>query len=302
MPRRNRPSPRGPKGILLPPFSPRMVLLHVYDLTPAISAYINRIMRPFGAGAFHAGVEVFGQEYCFGQTPDDTTGVNVCEPMQHPAHIYRETVPMGPTDLNVDDFCSLMNTLKKEWPGNSYDILTRHGPSLELQNQANSIKGGARAAAAAAAAAARQLQRLDTHAGISATATAAAEAAAHAASAAAGAAVSFGRLLKQAHQDVRLSDEMGRYILAGVNFLGERLAEGVSCLPSEWHEDDCHYSEAFSSCQRCPQLSADSLGILEEKALPGPPSDQKEKDKEQGVHLSSTALETPTDSNDAFSR
>ncbi|CDI77286.1 hypothetical protein EAH_00023000 [Eimeria acervulina] len=60
--------PRGPRGAPYPPFTPRMVLLHVYDLTPAISNYVNRIMRPLGAGAFHAGVEVYGQEYCFGQT------------------------------------------------------------------------------------------------------------------------------------------------------------------------------------------------------------------------------------------
>ena len=71
---------------------------------------------------------------------------------------------------------------------------------FRLQNQAKTIKGGARAAAAAAAAAARHLQRLDREAGFSATATAAAEAATAAAAAAAGAAVSLGRLMKQAHQ------------------------------------------------------------------------------------------------------
>ncbi|KAL8441624.1 hypothetical protein Emag_007025 [Eimeria magna] len=61
------------RGAPWPSFSPRMVLLHVYDLTPAISAYVNRVMRPLGAGAFHAGVEVYGQEYCFGQTPGRLT-------------------------------------------------------------------------------------------------------------------------------------------------------------------------------------------------------------------------------------
>lgn len=68
---------RGPRGSPLPPFSPRMVLLHVYDLTPAISNYVNRIMRPLGAGAFHAGVEVYGQEYSFGQTAGKCTAILV---------------------------------------------------------------------------------------------------------------------------------------------------------------------------------------------------------------------------------
>lgn len=45
-----------------------VVFLHVYDLTPTISKYVNTVMRPLGAGAFHAGVEVFGDEYCFGRT------------------------------------------------------------------------------------------------------------------------------------------------------------------------------------------------------------------------------------------
>ncbi|KAL8454444.1 hypothetical protein Emed_000165 [Eimeria media] len=210
------------RGAPWPSFSPRMVLLHVYDLTPAISAYVNRVMRPLGAGAFHAGVEVYGQEYCFGQTPDDSSGISVCLPRQHPAHVYRETVLMGPTDLGFDEFASLIEAVKFEWPGSSYDVLSRncvdfadhlcvllgvgHIPAwlFRLQNQARTIKGGARAAAAAAAAAARQLQRLDREAGITATAAAAAEAAATAAAATAAAAttaaVSLGRFFKQAHQ------------------------------------------------------------------------------------------------------
>lgn len=47
---------------------PNTVYLHVYDLDPTISKYVNKVMRPLGAGAFHAGVEVYGIEYCYGQT------------------------------------------------------------------------------------------------------------------------------------------------------------------------------------------------------------------------------------------
>ncbi|CDJ63111.1 hypothetical protein, conserved [Eimeria necatrix] len=317
---------RGPRGSPLPPFSPRMVLLHVYDLTPAISNYVNRIMRPLGAGAFHAGVEVYGQEYSFGQTAatagslrhygseraslepwtlwtaaatlrgaaavlvilhtDETTGVSVCQPMQHPAHVYRETVPMGPADLDMEEFLSLVEVLKVEWPGNSYDVLSRncvnfadhlcvllgvgHVPPwlFRLQRQANSIKGGARAAAAAAAAAARQLQRLNTQARISATAMAAAEAAATAAAVAAGAAVSFGRFIKHAHQEVRLSEEMGRLLVEGMSFLSERFSEGVSCIPSEWNEEEITALEPLHLFDRAPTppegLIAESRGATSE--------------------------------------
>ncbi|KAL8435480.1 hypothetical protein ACSSS7_002487 [Eimeria intestinalis] len=222
LPRGARGAPLGPpfQGAPWPAFSPRMVLLHVYDLTPAISAYVNRVMRPLGAGAFHAGVEVYGQEYCFGQTPGLGFRVRVlCE--------------CRPTDLGLDEFASLIEAIKFEWPGNSYDVLSRncvdfadhlcvllgvgHIPAwlFRLQNQARTIKGGARAAAAAAAAAARQLQRLDREAGITATAAAAAEAAATAAAATAAAAttaaVSLGRFFKQAHQvrDKRLRAAVG---------------------------------------------------------------------------------------------
>ncbi|PHJ15563.1 pppde peptidase domain protein [Cystoisospora suis] len=75
--------------------SPNTVYLHVYDLDPTISKYVNKVMRPLGAGAFHAGVEVYGIEYCYGQTCDDSSGITINRPRKHPVHIYRETIVMG---------------------------------------------------------------------------------------------------------------------------------------------------------------------------------------------------------------
>ena len=102
-----------------------MVILNVYDLD-ALSRRINKFTRAFDIGAFHAGVEVYGIEYCFGSTNDGTTGITSNLPRRHPIHIYRESVRMGRTNFTRGEVKRIINNMKPAWPGSEYNIFRRN--------------------------------------------------------------------------------------------------------------------------------------------------------------------------------
>jgi len=104
---------------------PMPVLLHVYDLgrTP-VTQWLNFGSKDYGA--FHTGVEVFGLEWSFGMTMDDSTGVACVNPKQDPDHSYRETIDMGIVNISPQEFSKMMGRLRDEWPGSSYQLLSRN--------------------------------------------------------------------------------------------------------------------------------------------------------------------------------
>jgi len=103
------------------------VTLHIYDVAGMASAQkLNGVFRAFGMGVFHAGVEVFNQEWSFGSADnEDGSGVFNCVPRSCEAHVYREAVPMGRTTLTESQVYSLLSVLAGEWPALDYDVL-RH--------------------------------------------------------------------------------------------------------------------------------------------------------------------------------
>lgn len=117
-------SPERQRSSLIGPPAP--VTLHIYDLGHAVSG-VNMLCRVVGTGAFHAGVEVYGQEWSFSCTGDGPhgTGIFCCAPRCCSAHVYREPVPMGETYLTMKDVKDLIDKLALEWPGSGYDML-RH--------------------------------------------------------------------------------------------------------------------------------------------------------------------------------
>ncbi|CBZ51728.1 hypothetical protein NCLIV_015220 [Neospora caninum Liverpool] len=227
---------------------PNAVHLHVYDLDPTISKYMNKVMRPLGAGAFHAGVEVYGIEYCYGQTHDKSPGITVNRPRRHPAHIYRETIYMGETALAHEEFVALIEALKDEWPGEKYNILTRNCLNfadqlclllgvgclppwlLRLQQQASSLQESMQYAA-------RRLQQIDETTGLSAVASAAATAAAAAARA-------FGGFLRpslESQEGRSVSSRLDRALTSGISLLSGGLgafADGVAVGLAGLMDDD----------------------------------------------------------------
>lgn len=108
------------------------VVLHVYDLGRRSNGVrtANSILRRLGAGAYHTGVEVYGREYTFGDArkgcPKGQTGVFGDEPRHCPAHRYRESVPMGYTELSRAQVRALLQRLQCEWLAEDYDFSRRN--------------------------------------------------------------------------------------------------------------------------------------------------------------------------------
>merc|ERR1740117_2216887 len=91
---------------------------------------VNRVLRSLGTGAFHAAVEVYGKEWCYGgQDPDlpgsGRTGLSWNAPKKCKEHAYRESVPLGNTSLDEADVQQLITALEKEWLARDYDLF-RH--------------------------------------------------------------------------------------------------------------------------------------------------------------------------------
>lgn len=110
---------------------PNMVFLNVFDLAPTMSIpnamLCNTVFTSFGA--FHAAVEVFGDEWSFYRTPNPNS-CGVCRslrPRHHPVHVYRQSVPLGQTTLAEWEVRYLIRGyLALKWPGGSYDLLERN--------------------------------------------------------------------------------------------------------------------------------------------------------------------------------
>mmetsp|Transcript_15861 Transcript_15861/g.43420 ORF Transcript_15861/g.43420 Transcript_15861/m.43420 type:complete len:369 (+) Transcript_15861:130-1236(+) len=107
------------------------VFLNVYDLLPSMSipnailcnTCINTI------GAFHAAVEVYGEEWSFYRTPS-AIAAGICRssrPRSHPVHVYRQSINLGRTGLKDWEVHYLIrSTLAVNWPGGAYDLLHRN--------------------------------------------------------------------------------------------------------------------------------------------------------------------------------
>jgi len=99
------------------------VFLNIYDLNEEWlqSNHISKDVLNIG-GAFHAGVEVHGKEWYFGQE-----GIECQEPRQHEVHVYRSSIPMGNTcypEHEVQRF--MQKVMSKQWLGGDYDMLERN--------------------------------------------------------------------------------------------------------------------------------------------------------------------------------
>lgn len=107
---------------------PNTILLNVYDLSSVASIpnalFCNTLMKT--VGAFHATVEVHGEEWGFyrQQRPDQC---GICKSRQtrhHPVHIYRQSMDLGSTTLNVTEVRGLLvSEMQQQWPSKRYDIV-----------------------------------------------------------------------------------------------------------------------------------------------------------------------------------
>ncbi|SJK86558.1 PPPDE putative peptidase domain [Babesia microti strain RI] len=98
------------------------IYLNIYNLRN-VSNMFNTIAGIVGAGAYHAGVEIYGYEYSYGYTKGNGTGVMKSFPRYHPSHDYRKTISMGPSPYSLAEVHEIVEDLKKKWLGKDYDLL-----------------------------------------------------------------------------------------------------------------------------------------------------------------------------------
>jgi len=112
------------KFVHRPPM-PRLevVTLHIYDISPSIMEVNQALFQLMGGGAFHAGVELFGQEWAYRKRCTGGTGVYSHPPRRAPGAAHRLSLGMGTTELSEDAFYIFIESLAKEWPASEYHIL-----------------------------------------------------------------------------------------------------------------------------------------------------------------------------------
>mmetsp|Transcript_8840 Transcript_8840/g.19708 ORF Transcript_8840/g.19708 Transcript_8840/m.19708 type:complete len:487 (-) Transcript_8840:73-1533(-) len=104
------------------------IFLNVYDLAAATSTLnqllCNTLVKTLGA--FHAAVEVYGEEWSFYRQADPSiSGVLRSRiPRNHSVHVYRQSINCGETDLTDEEVWNLIvKDLSSEWLGGRYDLI-----------------------------------------------------------------------------------------------------------------------------------------------------------------------------------
>mmetsp|Transcript_93776 Transcript_93776/g.146423 ORF Transcript_93776/g.146423 Transcript_93776/m.146423 type:complete len:258 (-) Transcript_93776:7-780(-) len=110
------------------------VWLHIYDLGHfskwLLNIWASKEDAP-AVGAFHVGIEVCGVELSYealiddGSDPD-RSGVWAHEPKRNPGYVYRESLCLGPTRLDLRDIQEIVSGLSKAWMARSYHYVSHN--------------------------------------------------------------------------------------------------------------------------------------------------------------------------------
>ena len=106
------------------------VFVNIYDVSQEDSVHkLNKWLAhknnplKFG-GVFHAGVEVGGEEWCFGSTKRETLpGVFSVPPRSDPQHHFRQTVYLGKTQMSRERIASTIADLIEDYPGDRKSVV-----------------------------------------------------------------------------------------------------------------------------------------------------------------------------------
>lgn len=102
------------------------VWLHIYDIDN-FTANLNRaVLHSANLGAYHAGIEVLGDEWFFAWGESDASGVFGIEPKKHQVHVYNQSIFLGLSPLSDYAIREVIADMMDNWPGNSYHPITRN--------------------------------------------------------------------------------------------------------------------------------------------------------------------------------
>ncbi|CAJ1421975.1 unnamed protein product [Effrenium voratum] len=125
-------------------YNPRDVWVHIYHCDP-YTGFLNRMMlNRSEIGIYHAGIEVYGEEWSF-QYFEDTwndptiSGIMRCLPKQMAGYEYQESLNLGPTPLSQDEVDDLLEGLSDEYSASTYHLTHRNCLTF-AQHLAKSLK------------------------------------------------------------------------------------------------------------------------------------------------------------------
>lgn len=99
-----------------------LVYLNVYHLSDDW-LHSNQVSNQiFGiGGAFHAGIEVHGVEWTYGDE-----GISCNDPRTHQVHVYHESILLGETPWSANQVVDHVKRLQRFWQGEEYDVLEKN--------------------------------------------------------------------------------------------------------------------------------------------------------------------------------
>eukprot|EP00404_Azadinium_spinosum_P049942 CAMPEP_0180749630 /NCGR_PEP_ID=MMETSP1038_2-20121128/30695_1 /TAXON_ID=632150 /ORGANISM="Azadinium spinosum, Strain 3D9" /LENGTH=292 /DNA_ID=CAMNT_0022783349 /DNA_START=98 /DNA_END=973 /DNA_ORIENTATION=- len=110
---------------------PRDIWLHIYHTDP-YTGFLNRVaLKRGGIGIYHAGVEIYGEEWAFQyfeETWNDpsVSGLTRCVPKHMPGYEYQESVYLGASPCSQHQVDQCLLRLHYEWPACSYHLTKRN--------------------------------------------------------------------------------------------------------------------------------------------------------------------------------
>lgn len=97
------------------------IYVNVYDLLSS-----NQYTDWLGFGAYHTGVEVYGQEFAFGGGAAEGTGVFIMPPRSPRLMVYKTSIAIAETELTQYQIHERLMRLAREYTSASYHILNRN--------------------------------------------------------------------------------------------------------------------------------------------------------------------------------
>jgi hypothetical protein len=106
----------------------RMVKLHVYhaSLTGFVQGLNLVLPKKVMGGVYHAGVEVDGNEWSYGYTDNDASGVSPCVPALNEWHKYYKCKELGPTPLSEAEVAHVIQDMLPKWQGRDYNLISHN--------------------------------------------------------------------------------------------------------------------------------------------------------------------------------
>lgn len=97
------------------------IYLNIYDITS-----FNKLLRIFGIGIYHTGIQIFDTEFAFYPGNFDQTGITEEVPFSNQKIKFLKQIKLGETKLSFNEIEEIISELKIEYIASSYDAFEKN--------------------------------------------------------------------------------------------------------------------------------------------------------------------------------